>query len=42
MMFNCYQKKHLFELQEGHEQQAVDIYTKISKLPRYMNPVNDA
>ncbi len=33
-------KKALFELQEGHEQQAVDIYNKISKLPRYMNPVN--
>ncbi len=33
-------KKALFELQEGHEQQAVDIYTKISKLPRYMNPIN--
>lgn len=33
-------KKALFELQEGHEQQAVAIYNKISKLPRYMNPVN--
>ena len=33
-------KKALFELQEGHEQRAVDIYSKISKLPRYMNPVN--
>ncbi|WP_184548209.1 CRTAC1 family protein [Mucilaginibacter sp. FT3.2] len=33
-------KKALLELQEGHEQQAVDIYSKISKLPRYMNPVN--
>lgn len=33
-------KKALFELQEGHEQVAVDIYSKISKLPRYMNPVN--
>ncbi|WP_290304064.1 CRTAC1 family protein [Mucilaginibacter flavus] len=33
-------KKALFELQEGHEQQAVDIYTKISRLPRYMNPIN--
>ena len=33
-------KKALFELQEGHEQAAVDIYSKISKLPRYMNPVN--
>jgi tetratricopeptide (TPR) repeat protein len=33
-------KKALFELQEGHEQEAIDIYSKISKLPRYMNPVN--
>jgi hypothetical protein len=33
-------KKALFELQEGHEQQAVDIYSKVSKLPPYMNPVN--
>ncbi|QEC79497.1 CRTAC1 family protein [Mucilaginibacter ginsenosidivorax] len=33
-------KKALFELQEGHEQQAVDIYSKIAKLPRYMNPIN--
>ena len=33
-------KKALFELEEGHEQQAVNIYNKISKLPRYMNPVN--
>jgi tetratricopeptide (TPR) repeat protein len=32
-------KKALFELQEGHEQQAVEIYSKIAKLPRYMNPV---
>ena len=33
-------KKALFELQEGHEQQAIDIYTKISKLPRYMTPLD--
>ncbi len=33
-------QKALLELQEGHEQQAVDIYNKISKLPRYMNPLN--
>ncbi|WP_167668081.1 CRTAC1 family protein [Mucilaginibacter gossypiicola] len=33
-------KKALFELQEGHEQRAVEIYSKIAKLPRYMNPVN--
>jgi hypothetical protein len=33
-------KKALFELQEGHEQRAVDIYSKVSKLPPYMNPVN--
>lgn len=33
-------QKALFELQEGHEQRAVDIYNKISKLPRYINPVN--
>jgi hypothetical protein len=33
-------QKALFELQEGHEQQAIDIYNKIAKLPRYMNPVN--
>jgi tetratricopeptide (TPR) repeat protein len=33
-------KKALFELQEGHEQQAIDIYAKIAKLPRYMNPLN--
>lgn len=34
-------KKALFELQEGHEQQAVDIYNNISKLPRYMNPTDE-
>lgn len=33
-------KKALLELQEGHEQKAVDIYNKISRLPRYMNPVD--
>lgn len=33
-------KKALYELQEGHEQQAIDIYAKISKLPRYMNPLD--
>jgi tetratricopeptide (TPR) repeat protein len=33
-------KKALCELQEGHEQQAVDIYKKISRLPRYMNPLD--
>lgn len=33
-------KKALYELQEGHEQQAVRIYQKISKLPRYMNPLD--
>jgi tetratricopeptide (TPR) repeat protein len=33
-------KKALFELQEGHEQQAVDIYSKISKLPGYMSAVD--
>lgn len=33
-------KKALVELQEGHEQQAVDIYNKISRLPRYMNPLD--
>jgi len=33
-------KKALSELQEGHEQQAVDIYQKVSKLPPYMNPVD--
>ena len=33
-------QKALFELQEGHEQQAVDIYNSIAKLPRYMNPLN--
>ncbi|WP_159440662.1 CRTAC1 family protein [Mucilaginibacter sp. OK098] len=35
-------KKALFELQEGHEQQAVDIYEKISKIPHYMSPVDIA
>ncbi|HTH81978.1 MAG TPA: CRTAC1 family protein [Mucilaginibacter sp.] len=34
-------KKALFELQEGHEQQAVEIYNNISKLPRYMNPKDE-
>ena len=33
-------KKALYELEEGHEQKAVDIYAKISKLPRYMNPLD--
>jgi hypothetical protein len=33
-------EKALFELQEGHEQKAVDIYKKLSKLPVYMNPVD--
>lgn len=33
-------KKALFELQEGHEQQAVDVYKKISKLPGYLSSAN--
>jgi tetratricopeptide (TPR) repeat protein len=30
-------KKALFELEEGHEQQAIDVYQKISKLPGYLS-----